>query len=149
MSLRIAFLTVLLCGFLAVIPSTHSLRCYNKVCEDGDCVGITEGLVCGEGYDKCGTLTFTTSSSIEVLQINCTISDRDCNEEDLRVRLTAFLSSFDETLSEFSVSCCDGDMCNAPAERKSDEVNLHGEKKNSKEVKSIKEKIHKMISAGI
>lgn len=40
--------------------------------------------------------------------------ERDCNQEQVRERLTAHLDSLGETLSEFSLSCCDGDMCNAP-----------------------------------
>ena len=116
-----------MCAYFAVIPPAQGINCFRKIVEDGE-VHNNEGEVncLGEDDDKCGTLTFTVDSSVDVMIKNCTRSAIDCNEEEVCERITAHVENLGRTLTQCSLSCCDTDMCNAPGK-----VQEEGEKENN------------------
>ncbi|XP_020624529.1 uncharacterized protein LOC110061997 isoform X1 [Orbicella faveolata] len=107
-----------LCGcLLVVIPPALSIRCYRMVCEGEYCYGDVGEVECqGADDDMCGTLTFTTEGAFHNVIKNCTRSTQDCNEESTCERVETVVAEWGVSFSDCSMSCCQGNMCNAPEE---------------------------------
>lgn len=105
----------LLCAFLAVIPPTHSIKCYRIFRPNGHLFyyGIEE---CTGDYNRCGTKAYTTGSGNVFLMWNCTRLDHDCDQEDVCDKIGEDLEKAGDTLIEetCSISCCNVDECNEP-----------------------------------
>ncbi|XP_078356461.1 uncharacterized protein LOC144641310 [Oculina patagonica] len=108
---------LLLCGCLFVFPPALSIRCYRMVCEGEWCFGDVGEVDCeGEDDDRCGTLTFTTDGSTHNVIKNCTRSTQDCNQASTCERVADAIAGWGLAFSDCSMTCCEGDVCNAPEE---------------------------------
>ena len=107
-----------LCGCLLVfVPPALSINCYHAVCEGEYCYGDVGEVECqGADDDTCGTLTFTTEGSIHNVIKNCTRSTQDCNQESTCERVESAVEEWGVSFSDCSMTCCQGNMCNAPEE---------------------------------
>ncbi|XP_020603369.1 uncharacterized protein LOC110042346 [Orbicella faveolata] len=149
MSPRIAFVISLavLTGFIAVIRPASSISCYVKDCTyypDDEPYCRDSGLVdcLEEDDDKCGTLSFTLGSNIEVKVWNCTRSTHDdCNEQVTCDHMRKLAVDIDDTIESCAVTCCEGDECNDPGKKKHTVRKLAGKKKD-KVVKNIRQTFH-------
>ena len=111
-----------LCGCLFVIPPAVSIRCYYKACHGTFCLGETGEVDCeGADEDRCGTLTFATGTIQNVLR-NCTRSTVDCNQESTCAKAGEVMAGWGfSSISDCVMTCCEGDVCNAPEEEKEDD----------------------------
>ena len=91
--------------------------CYRMVCEGKWCYGDVGEVDCeGADDDRCGTLTFTTEGTVHNVIKNCTRSTQDCNQENTCERVENAIAEWGVSFSECSMTCCQGDVCNAPEE---------------------------------
>ncbi|KAJ7392036.1 hypothetical protein OS493_014975 [Desmophyllum pertusum] len=151
MTLNIYLITSVLLLCVVVIPPAFSIRCYRKSCVNDDCFHDVGEVQCQEvDDDRCGTLSFASETAdgikTTVLQLNCTRSSVDCDEAVICASVGTFvMKDFNETLTECSDTCCNTDMCNAPAKKKSTLMKLHGIKKDAEAVKHIKNRLMSRI----
>ena len=87
------------------------------VCEGEWCYGDVGEVDCeGADDDRCGTLTFTTGGDTHNVIRNCTRSTQDCNQESTCTMVGDAIAEWDLSFSDCTMTCCEGDVCNAPDE---------------------------------
>ena len=108
---------LLLCCSIFVIPPAFGIRCYRMLCEGEWCYGDVGEVDCeGTDDDRCGTLTFTTEGSVHNVINNCTRSTQDCDQESTCESVENEIAEWGLSFSNCSMTCCEGDVCNAPEE---------------------------------
>lgn len=102
-----------LSGILVSIPPAYGIRCYSEECRGSNCTR-RGNIECSADDDRCGHLTYTAGSSVQVSKRNCTRSTIDCNEKRICLFYEMSESTDNNSVANCSMDCCRGNLCNAP-----------------------------------